>query len=50
MSAARDPLVPMSTEDAKVINRLDGTVDRVVLRGEALRRWQESQSHGESAQ
>jgi predicted lipoprotein with Yx(FWY)xxD motif len=26
-------------QDVKVINRLDGTADRVVLRGEALRRW-----------
>jgi hypothetical protein len=27
--------------DVKVVNRLDGTPDRVVLRGEALRRWLE---------
>jgi hypothetical protein len=27
--------------DVKVVNRLDGTPDRVILRGEALRRWLE---------
>jgi hypothetical protein len=27
--------------DVKVVNRLDGTPDRAILRGEALRRWLE---------
>jgi hypothetical protein len=34
-------------QDVKVINRLDGAVDRVVLRGEALRRWQEQEREQE---
>jgi hypothetical protein len=39
----------MGSGDVKVIHRLDGAVDRVVLRGEALRRWQEQERESKEA-
>jgi hypothetical protein len=37
----------MESRDVKIIHRLDGAVDRVLLRGEALRRWQEQEREQE---